>query len=48
MDYKSTQLLSKVQQIKEFNIRHYIIGESVLYGVNKVIKTFKKILKKKK
>jgi pyridoxine 5-phosphate synthase len=48
LDYKSTQLLSKVQEIKEFNIGHYIIGESVFYGLNKVIKNFKKILKKKK
>jgi pyridoxine 5-phosphate synthase len=33
---------------KEFNIGHYIIGESIFYGFRKTIKNFKDILKKKK
>jgi pyridoxine 5-phosphate synthase len=45
LDYKSTKVLSKISEIKEFNIGHFIIGESVFYGLNKVIKNFKKILK---
>ena len=48
LDYKTTALLSKIKQIKEFNIGHYLIGESVFYGLHKVIKNFKKIIKKKK
>ena len=45
LDYKSTQILSKINEIKEFNIGHFIIGESVFYGLNKTIKRFKKIIK---
>ena len=48
LDYKSTKLLSNIKQIKEFNIGHFIIGESIFYGLNSVIKRFKKILKMKK
>ena len=44
LDYKTTKLLSKIKQIKEFNIGHYIIGESIFYGLRKVIKNFKKII----
>ena len=47
LDYKSTKLLSKIKQIKEFNIGHYLIGESVFYGFKEVIKNFKRILKTK-
>ena len=45
LDYKSTKILSKIDEIKEFNIGHFIIGESIYYGLSKVIKNFKKILK---
>ena len=48
LDYRSTKLLSKIPQIKEFNIGHFIIGESIFYGFDAVIKNFKKILKNKK
>ena len=47
LDYKTTKLLSKINQIKEFNIGHFIIGESIFHGFKFVIKNFKKILKKK-
>ena len=46
LDYKTTKILSKIKEIKEFNIGHYIIGESIIYGLKKVIKNFKKIIKK--
>jgi len=46
LDYKTTKLLSKINEIKEFNIGHFIIGESILFGLNQVIKNFKKIIKK--
>ena len=44
LDYKTTKILKKISQIKEYNIGHFIIGESIQYGLKKVIKTFKKIL----
>ncbi len=45
LDYKSTRILSKISEIQEFNIGHFIIGESIFYGLKKVIKNFKKIIK---
>ena len=45
MDYKTAQILSSVKEIKEFNIGHFIVGETFFYGINEVIKKFKKILK---
>ncbi len=46
LDYKSTKILSKINEIVEFNIGHFIIGESIFFGLNKVIRNFKNILKK--
>ncbi len=46
LDYKTTELLTKIDEIKEFNIGHYLIGESIFYGLSKVIKRFKKIINK--
>ncbi len=46
LDYKTTKLLSKINEIKEFNIGHYLIGESIFHGLSKVIKNFKKIIKR--
>ena len=46
LDYKTTKLLSKIIQIKEFNIGHYLIGESIFFGLKSVIQKFKLILKK--
>ena len=34
LDYKSTKILSKIKEIKEFNIGHFIIGESVFSVLN--------------
>ena len=45
LDYKTTKILQKINEIQEFNIGHFIIGESIFYGLSKVIKRFKKILK---
>ncbi len=44
LDYEATKILSRVDEIKEFNIGHFIIGESVFFGIRKVINNFKKIL----
>ena len=41
MDYKTTKILSKIKDIKEFNIGHFIIGESLFDGLKKIIKKFK-------
>ena len=45
LDYKTTKILSKIIEIKEFNIGHFIIGESIFFGLSSVIKKFKKIIK---
>ena len=45
LDYKTTKLLVKIDQIKEFNIGHFIIGESVFFGLKKLIYNFKKIIR---
>tara|TARA_B100001741_G_scaffold235752_1_gene196762 strand:+ start:48 stop:764 length:717 start_codon:yes stop_codon:yes gene_type:complete len=45
IDYKTAKILSKIKFIKEFNIGHFIIGESVFYGLKNIIKNFKKICK---
>ena len=46
LDYKTTKILTKIKEIEEFNIGHYIIGESIFIGLSKVIKNFKKIIKR--
>jgi len=45
LDYKTTKILNQIAEISEYNIGHFIIGESINYGLRKVIKIFKKILK---
>tara|TARA_Y100000590_G_C15544762_1_gene948429 strand:+ start:144 stop:863 length:720 start_codon:yes stop_codon:yes gene_type:complete len=45
MDYKTAKVLSKIKEIEEFNIGHFIIGESIIYGLKHTILRFKKILK---
>ena len=45
LDYKTTRLLTKISHIAEYNIGHFIIGESIKIGISKVIKNFKKIIK---
>ena len=46
LDYKTTQILSKIDYIKEFNIGHFIIGESIIFGFKSIIRKFKKISNK--
>ena len=45
LTYASAKILSKIDGISEFNIGHFLIGESIFVGISKAIKTFKKILK---
>ena len=40
MDYKTAKILSRINEIKEFNIGHFIIGESISAGLMNVIKKF--------
>ena len=44
LTYKSAKILSKIKGISEFNIGHFLIGESIFEGLSDVIKKFKKIL----
>ena len=43
LDYESTAILSKLKEIQEFNIGHFIIGESIIHGLKNTIKKFIKI-----
>ena len=44
--FSSAKLLSKIKGIKEYNIGHFLIGESIFIGISNSIKKFKKILLK--
>ena len=46
LDYKTTKILTRINQIKEFNIGHFIIGESIFNGFKNTIKKFVRIIKK--
>ena len=35
LTYKSAKILSKIKGIKEFNIGHFLIGESIFEGLKK-------------
>ena len=45
LTYKSAKIISKIKEIKEFNIGHFLIGESIFIGLPAAIKNFQKILK---
>ena len=45
INFSSAKVLSKIKGIKEFNIGHFLIGESIFIGLKKTIKTFRKIIK---
>ena len=44
LTYESAKILAKLKNIKEFNIGHFLIGESIFVGMSSAIKSFKKIL----
>ena len=44
LTYKSAKILAKLKNIKEFNIGHFLIGESIFVGMSSTIKSFKRIL----
>ncbi len=45
IDYNTAKILSRVKDIEEFNIGHFIIGESIFDGFKHTIKKFKRIIK---
>ncbi len=45
LNYKTAKMLSKIDLIKEFNIGHFLIGESIFIGLPNCIKNFKKVLR---
>ena len=46
LTFKSAKILAKISGIKEFNIGHFLIGESIFTGLGKTIKKFRKIISK--
>ena len=44
LTYHSAKYLKKINNINEYNIGHFIIGESLFCGFSKIIKKFKKII----
>ena len=45
LTYTSAKILAKIKGIEEFNIGHFLVGESIFEGMPSTIKKFKKILK---
>jgi len=45
LTFASAKILSKIKGIQEFNIGHFLVGESIFEGMPSIIKKFKKILK---
>ena len=45
LTYASAKILSKIKGIQEFNIGHFLVGESIFEGMPSTIKRFKRILK---
>jgi len=46
LTYKSAYIISKINNISEFNIGHFIIAESIFVGLRSTIKKFKEIISK--
>ena len=44
LTYKSSNILSRLKNIHEFNIGHFLVGESIFDGLSKTIKQFKKVI----
>ena len=45
LTYQSAKILAKLKNISEFNIGHFLIGESIFVGLSRSIKKFKKVIK---
>ncbi len=44
LNYETAKEIAKISEIKELNIGHFIIGESIFDGLKQVIKKMKKII----
>ena len=44
LTFKSAKILSRIKDISEFNIGHFLVGESIFIGLKSAIKKFKKII----
>jgi len=45
LTFESAKILRKIKGIQEYNIGHFLIGESIFQGMSSTIKKFKRILK---
>ena len=45
LTYESAKIISNIKGIKEFNIGHFLVGESIFIGLPNCIKQFRKIIK---
>tara|TARA_B100000575_G_scaffold278924_1_gene266748 strand:- start:731 stop:1456 length:726 start_codon:yes stop_codon:yes gene_type:complete len=45
LTYTSAKILAKIKGIQEFNIGHFLVGESIFEGLPSTIRKFKRILK---
>ena len=46
LNYESTKIISKIKSISEYNIGHFIIADSIFFGLTKTINQFIKIISK--
>ncbi len=46
LNYETAKIISKIPQIIELNIGHFLIGEAVFEGLFKVIKKMQKVIKR--
>ena len=44
LNYETAEIIAKIPQIVELNIGHFLIGEAVFEGFDKVIKKMKKVI----
>ncbi len=44
LNYETAKKIAKISEIKELNIGHFIIGEAIFDGLEKVIKKMKKVI----
>ena len=46
LTYDTARQISKIKEISEFNIGHFIVAESIFISLKKAITNFKKIINK--
>ena len=48
LTYKSAFKISKIKYIQEYNIGHFIVSDSIFFGLKEVVKKFKRIINSSK